>query len=84
VLNPKIIGTAAKIHPVLVIFSLFLGQEAYGLVGALLAVPVLSAVQVVFMYMYKKTWTKDPRVRGETGPIAAARTTTGQLPPAKP
>jgi predicted PurR-regulated permease PerM len=84
VLNPKIIGTAAKIHPVLVIFSLFLGQEAYGLVGALLAVPVLSAVQVVFMYMYKKTWTKDPRVRGETGPIAAARTTTGPLPPAKP
>jgi predicted PurR-regulated permease PerM len=70
-LNPKIIGTAAKIHPVLVIFSLFLGEHAYGLVGALLAVPVLSAISVVFMYLYRKTWKDAPRTgRGTTGPIA--------------
>ena len=68
VLNPKIIGTAAKIHPVLVIFSLFLGEHSYGLVGALLAVPILSAIQVVFMYFYRKTW-KDPARRAESGPI---------------
>jgi len=67
-LNPKIIGTAAKIHPVLVIFSLFLGEHSYGLVGALLAVPILSAIQVVFMYFYRKTW-KDPARRVESGPI---------------
>jgi predicted PurR-regulated permease PerM len=83
VLNPKIIGTAAKIHPVLVIFSLFLGEHAYGLVGALLAVPVLSAISVVFMYFYRKTWKDAPRGtgRGTTGPIgkpleAAGPTTT--------
>jgi predicted PurR-regulated permease PerM len=79
VLNPKIIGTAAKIHPVLVIFSLFLGEHTFGLVGALLAVPVLSAIQVVFMYMYRKTWKEGPRGRGETGPIPA-RTSTGPIP----
>jgi predicted PurR-regulated permease PerM len=60
-LNPKIIGTTAKIHPVLVIFSLFLGEHAYGLVGALLAVPVLSAISVVFMYLYRKAWKEAPR-----------------------
>jgi predicted PurR-regulated permease PerM len=71
VLNPKIIGTAAKIHPVLVIFSLFLGEHAYGLVGALLAVPVLSAISVVFMYLYRKTWKDAPRTPGRTstGPL---------------
>lgn len=72
-LNPKIIGTAAKIHPVLVIFSLFLGEHAYGLVGALLAVPVLSAISVVFMYFYRKAWKDTPRPLGRgggTGPIA--------------
>jgi predicted PurR-regulated permease PerM len=65
-LNPKIIGTAAKIHPVLVIFSLFLGQSSYGLVGALLAVPVLSTIQVIFMYLYRKRWLEPdaPRRRG--------------------
>jgi predicted PurR-regulated permease PerM len=72
VLNPKIIGTAAKIHPVLVIFSLFLGEHAFGLVGALLAVPVLSAISVVFMYLYRKAWKDAPRPpgRGGSGPVA--------------
>ncbi|MDQ3334291.1 MAG: AI-2E family transporter [Myxococcota bacterium] len=82
VLNPKIIGTAAKIHPVLVIFSLFLGQSTYGLVGALLAVPVLSAVQVVFVFLYRKTWKDTGRGRSETNPMLA-RTTTQQMPPPK-
>jgi predicted PurR-regulated permease PerM len=67
VLNPKIIGTAAKIHPVLVIFSLFLGEHAFGLVGALLAVPVLSAISVVFMYLYRKAWKDTPRAPGRSG-----------------
>lgn len=66
-LNPKIIGTAAKIHPVLVIFALFLGEHSYGLVGALLAVPILSAIQVVFMYFYRKRWKDAPRPT--TGPL---------------
>lgn len=61
VLNPKIIGTAAKIHPVLVIFSLFLGEHTYGLVGALLAVPVLSTIQVVFLFLFRKQWKEPPR-----------------------
>ena len=74
-LNPKIIGTAAKIHPVLVIFSLFLGEHSYGLVGALLAVPILSATQVVFMYFYRKDW-KDPARRVESPPPAAPLATT--------
>src|SRR5581483_11716118 len=34
-LNPKIIGDAAKIHPVLVVFSLIAGEHFGGLVGAL-------------------------------------------------
>ncbi len=78
-LNPKIIGTAAKIHPVLVIFSLFLGEHSYGLVGALLAVPILSAIQVVFMYFYRKTW-KDPARRIESGPVKPSTPPAGSTP----
>jgi predicted PurR-regulated permease PerM len=47
-LNPKIIGVAAKLHPVLVIFSLLVGEHFYGLWGALLAVPTLSLLQSLF------------------------------------
>jgi predicted PurR-regulated permease PerM len=80
-LNPKIIGTAAKIHPVLVIFALFLGEHSYGLVGALLAVPILSAIQVVFMFFYQKRW-KDP-ARGATGPLSRSPTEAGPLAPTR-
>ena len=80
-LNPKIIGSAAKIHPVLVIFALILGEEAYGLVGALLAVPVLSAIQVIFMYFYRKRWLDPNAPRRRTGlteppPVARPPSTT--------
>lgn len=47
-LNPKIIGVAAKIHPVLVVFALIIGEHFFGLWGALLAVPALSLCQSIF------------------------------------
>jgi predicted PurR-regulated permease PerM len=47
-LNPKIIGDAAKLHPVLVVLSLVAGEHFYGLAGALLAVPTLSLLQSFF------------------------------------
>lgn len=49
-LNPKIIGDSAKIHPVIVVFALLAGEYAYGLTGALLAVPTASIIQTVFLY----------------------------------
>src|SRR5207237_9340386 len=53
-LNPKIMGGAAKIHPVLVIFALIAGEHSYGLVGALFAVPVASIIQTIFIYYRKR------------------------------
>ena len=47
-LNPKIIGAAAKIHPVLVVLALITGEHFFGIWGALLGVPVLSLTQGVF------------------------------------
>jgi predicted PurR-regulated permease PerM len=49
-LNPKIIGDAAKIHPVLVVFSLIVGEHLFQLPGALLAVPALSILQSLFLH----------------------------------
>jgi predicted PurR-regulated permease PerM len=49
-LNPKIMGDAAKIHPVLVILSLLVGEHFFHLPGALLAVPTMSIAQSVFLH----------------------------------
>ncbi|MEM7589250.1 MAG: AI-2E family transporter, partial [Myxococcota bacterium] len=56
-LNPKIMGHAAKIHPVLVILALLVGEHFYGLVGALLAVPVASILKTAFAVLL--AWIKE-------------------------
>jgi predicted PurR-regulated permease PerM len=58
-LNPKIIGDQAHIHPVLVIFSLLVGEHFFGLPGALLAVPVLSIAQSFFLHFRYITFADD-------------------------
>ena len=47
-LNPKIMGQAARIHPVIVAFSLIAGERLYGLVGALFAVPIAALFVACF------------------------------------
>jgi predicted PurR-regulated permease PerM len=54
-LNPKIIGDAAKIHPVLVVFSLLVGEHFFALPGALFAVPCLSVAQTIFLHFREST-----------------------------
>lgn len=54
-LNPKIIGDAAKIHPVLVVFSLIVGEHFFQLAGALFAVPVMSIAQTIFLHFRETT-----------------------------
>jgi predicted PurR-regulated permease PerM len=59
-LNPKIIGVAARLHPVLVVFSLIVGEHFFGLWGALLAVPVLSLTQSLFIHFRLATMPDVP------------------------
>lgn len=53
-LNPKIMGDAARVHPVLVVFALLAGEHLAGIVGALLAVPALSITQTVFFQLRER------------------------------
>jgi predicted PurR-regulated permease PerM len=62
-LNPKIMGSAARIHPVIVAFSLIAGEKMFGLVGALFAVPVASIVVACFDYARIKAQPKSGELR---------------------
>ena len=59
-LNPKIMGDAAKIHPVLVIFSLLVGEHFFHTTGALLAVPCMSIAQSLFLHFRDIVQRSDP------------------------
>jgi predicted PurR-regulated permease PerM len=54
ILSPKIMSREAKIHPVVVIFSLIVGESLLGIMGALLAVPVVSVLQSVMGFVFEK------------------------------
>jgi len=75
-LNPKIMGDAAEIHPVLVIFSLLFGEHFFQVPGALLAVPVMSIAQSVFLH-FKSLVDHDvadtPGEAAVTAPVASPR-----------
>lgn len=70
-LNPKIIGGAARIHPALVVFALVAGEHAYGILGALLAVPIASLVQTLFLFFVYDRWN-DPSPASPTSTQATA------------
>jgi predicted PurR-regulated permease PerM len=66
VLNPKIIGDSAHIHPVIVIFALLAGEHVYGLVGALLAIPATSLIQTLYLHARRRStvFATDARESG--------------------
>jgi predicted PurR-regulated permease PerM len=51
VVAPQIFGHTLRINPLLVIFALLLGQQLYGLVGALIALPILSVLRETVLYL---------------------------------
>jgi predicted PurR-regulated permease PerM len=50
VVAPNVMGSALRLNPLLVIFGLLAGGEIYGLVGALLALPLLAAGRAVWEF----------------------------------
>ncbi len=72
-LNPKIIGASAKVHPVLVIFSLLVGEHFFGIWGAVLAVPALSLTQSIFNHFRFGLEDAPPDSFGVLAPTAGRK-----------
>jgi len=58
VLNPKVMGAHAHIHPVVVAFSLLAGELTFGFVGALFAVPVAGILIAGFELAHERALRK--------------------------
>jgi predicted PurR-regulated permease PerM len=51
IVAPYIFGHTLRINPLLVIFALLLGGEAYGFLGALLSLPIAAMVRETVVYL---------------------------------
>jgi predicted PurR-regulated permease PerM len=65
VVAPQIFGHTLRINPLLVIFALLLGLQLHGIVGALVALPILSILRETAVYLNRhlvfESWDRSPR-----------------------
>ena len=50
--QPLVLARAANLHPLIVIFLVLFGSKVAGILGMLIAVPLVSLLQVVFVVLY--------------------------------
>jgi putative heme transporter len=65
IVAPQIFGHTLRINPLLVIFALLLGLQLYGIVGALIALPILAVLRETAVYLSRhlafERWDRPPR-----------------------
>ncbi len=65
IVAPQIFSHTLRINPLLVIFALLLGLQVHGLVGALVALPLLSILRETAVYLSRhltlEPWDRTPR-----------------------
>jgi predicted PurR-regulated permease PerM len=61
VVGPVVLGQAARIHPVVVIISFVCGAMLFGVVGLLLAVPVVVCVKTALEHYYSEPISSTDR-----------------------
>jgi predicted PurR-regulated permease PerM len=67
--SPLIFGHALRINPLLVIFALLFGGELFGILGALIALPVAAVVRETVVYL-REHLVLEPW--GTMGPLEVA------------
>ncbi|HEX6702921.1 MAG TPA: AI-2E family transporter [Gaiellaceae bacterium] len=94
VVVPNVMGSALRLHPLLVIFGLLAGGEIYGLPGVFVALPLLAAMRAMWEFFSERIalerWAEGGPVPVEveiepTGPAPVApveRAEPPQIPPA--
>lgn len=70
ILVPRIVGDALDLHPLLVMISVIMGASLAGILGAVLAAPVVATIKLVGSYAWRKMLDLPPFL--EPAPPVAA------------
>ena len=80
---PNVMGSALRLHPLLVIFGLLAGGEIYGLPGALVALPLLAAGRAIWEFFSERV-ALEPWQEGGPIPVEVDIEGTRQMAPVPP
>lgn len=70
ILVPRIVGDALDLHPLLVMISVIMGASLAGILGAVLAAPVVASIKLLGSYAWRKMLDLPPFP--EPPPVAPA------------
>jgi GNAT superfamily N-acetyltransferase len=87
VLLPRVMGDTLHLHPLVVLIGIIIGGNMAGIIGMLLAAPVLATLRVVSNYIFCRLYDRDPfaEPEGEKEPpqpgliVRACKATWNQL-----
>ena len=65
---PNVMGSALRLHPLLVIFGLLAGGEIYGLPGIFVALPLLAVMRAIWEFFHDRI-ELEPWEEGTTVPV---------------
>ena len=64
-LVPRILGRTLNLHPLIVLIGIILGGSLAGILGMLLAAPVMATIRIVARYVFCRLYDRDPFVELE-------------------
>jgi len=60
ILVPRIVGGALDLHPLIVLVGVLMGAALAGILGAILAAPVLASLKLMGTYIWRKLFDLPP------------------------
>jgi predicted PurR-regulated permease PerM len=74
VVAPQVFGHSLRINPLLIIFALLFGTQAYGIIGALISLPLAAVARETVIYL-RRHLVLEPWNTPAAGPLIAAQAT---------
>jgi len=65
ILLPRILGRSLNLHPLLVLIAIVVGGSLAGILGMLLAAPVLATIRILAHYILCRLYDRDPFAKPE-------------------
>jgi predicted PurR-regulated permease PerM len=85
VIVPKVMGSALRLHPLLVIFGLLAGTDVDGLIGALVALPLLAVGRATWEFFAERvqfdSWSGGGTIPVEVEPPQSRAAPPGRAAP---
>lgn len=67
-ISPRILGRTLKVHPAAILIAAIIFTNLIGVIGLVLAAPVVATINLISRYVFRKMFDRDPWPESESQP----------------